>query len=297
MTQPLKTQGPLGQKLLRHLRRFRRSQGVDLGALKAASQESQQLLESLPDRELLQSLDPAHAPYVFLYNRVSLLAEVITSLEEFEPLVQLITRAEDAYMPEGPPISPLTRSYFGMWAYFDAAAGSYRETLGTCLLGAGSLVGLAPEFLQLLQTMQDSRLGLYVHEGTEGPSQVLRELVTGEQKPYVVPSGYSGKPGEVWLARALPPPSPAFAHGVVFTTPYVMRGHGEREWHAFLQRTLPKLKSPDEPSAYAALMKWGLSSYAWHEYIFQAYAGHDREAVYLTGLPDITASRPHGQNL
>ncbi len=297
MTKPLKTQGPLGQKLLRRLRRYRRSLGAELGALAATSKEPPQHLETLPDRELLQRLDPAHAPYVFLYNRVSMLAEVLTSLDEFEPLTQLITRAEEAYMPEGPPISPLTRSYFGMWAYFDAAAGPQHETLGTCILGVGSLVGITPRFLGLLQTLQDSRMGLYVHEGPQGPAQVLRELVTGEQKPYLVPTGYIGQPGEIWLARTLPPPSRAFAHGVVFTTPYVMRGHGEREWHAFLLRTLPRLKSPDEPSAYAALMKWGLSSYAWHEYIFQAYAGHDREAVYLTGLPDVATSRPHGPSL
>jgi hypothetical protein len=124
---------------------------------------------------------------------------------------------------------------------------------------------------------------------------VLRELVTGEKKPFVVPAGYVGKQGEVWLARALPPPSPAFSHGVVFTTPYVMRGYGEREWQAFLMRTFPKVQSSDELSAYASLMKWGLSTYAWPEYIFQAYAGHVPEAVYLTGLPDIMVSRPHGQ--
>lgn len=295
---PLKTQRPLGQQLLRRLRQYQRSHAADPGALAVASdKQSPQLPEPLPDRELLRSLHPAHAPYVFLYNRVSMLAEVLSSLEEFEPLAQLIHDAEDAYTPEGPPVSPLTRSYFGMWAYFDAAVGPQRETLGTCILGVGSLVGISPRFLELLQLMQDSRMGLYVHEGTQGSSQVLRELVTEEKRPYVVPAGHIGQPGEVWLARTLPSPSPAISHGVVFTTPFVMRGYGEREWLEYLLRTLPKMKSPDERSAYAALMKWGLSSYSWHDYIFQAYAGHDREAVYLTGLPDVTASLPHGQNL
>jgi hypothetical protein len=56
------------------------------------------------------------------------------------------------------------------------------------------------------------------------------------------------KPGEVWLARVLPPPAPEFAEGVVFTTPYVMRGYGEREWRAFLKRTLARIQAPDEPS-------------------------------------------------
>jgi hypothetical protein len=42
-------------------------------------------------------------------------------------------------------------------------------------------------------------------------------------------------------------------------------------------------------------MKWGLSPFYWHEFIFQAYAGHALEVIYLTGLPDLRVSRPHGQ--
>jgi hypothetical protein len=31
----------------------------------------------------------------------------------------------------------------------------------------------------------------------------------------------------------------------------------------------------------------------WNEYIFEAYAGHDDQAIWLRGLPDVAESRPH----
>lgn len=295
MAEQLSAHGPLGRKLVRSLQKHRRARVVDLRAFAAAKQTSQRLVDSLGGDERFRGLEPAHAVYVYMQHHVSLLLEVLSQLPALDPLVQVISRAEDEYMPGGPPMSPLTLSYFGMWSYFDAAVGDPPETLGTCLLDAGALLEADPEFRRLLQLLQDSRMGLFVHVEARGAVQVLRELVTGEQRPYLVPAGYIGRPGEVWLARALPPPAPGFAEGVVFTTPYVMRRYGEREWRAFLKRTLARIQAPDEPSAYAALMKWGLSPFYWHEFIFQAYAGHALEVVYLTGLPDVRASRPHGQ--
>jgi hypothetical protein len=295
MTARAQTHGPLGQKVVRALQKHQNARVVNLREFAKARQESQRLFDSLGDAQRFLGLAPVHALYVSVQNQVSVLLEVLSQLPELDPLVKVITRAEDEYMPEGPPMSPLTLSYFGMWAAFDATVGSHRETLGTCLLDAGDALGMDAEFLRLLRVMQDSRMGLYVHQGAQGPAQVLRELCTGEQKPFVVPAGYIGLPGEVWLARTLPPLSAAFTQGVVFTTPYVMRGYGEPEWQAFLARTLPKVKAPDERAAYFALMKWGLSLRYWPEYIFEAYCGHEREAVYLTGLPDVAESRPHSQ--
>lgn len=293
MTTHPQIHGPLGQKLVRALQKHQHAPVVNLREFAKAKAESQRLFDSLGDRQRFEGLDPVHALYASVQNIVSLLLEVLSQMPELEPLVKVIAQAEDEYMPEGPPMSPLTLSYFEMWATFDATVDSQRETLGTCLLDAGTALGMDPEFLRLVQVMQDSRMGLYVHQGVKGPTQVLRELLTGEEHPFVVPSEYIGHPGEVWLARTLPPPSTAFAHGIVFTTPYVMRGYGEPEWQDFLARTLPKVKALDKRSAYFELMKWGLSLRYWPEYIFEAYCGHEREVVYLTGLPDVPMSRPH----
>jgi hypothetical protein len=288
----MQTHGPLGQKLVQTLQQHRRAPVVNLREFASAKQTSQRLYDSLGDPKRFHGLDPVHALYASVQNMVSLLLEVLSRLPELEPLAKAIDQVEEEYMPQGPPMSPLTPAHFELWATFDATVDSHRETLGTCLLDAVTAIGMNPKFLRLIRVMQDSYMGLYVHEGARGPMQMLRELPTGEPLPFVVPTEYTGRPGEVWLARTLPPPSEEFAHGVVFATPYVMRDYGEPEWQAFLARTLPKVKAPDERGAYFSLMKWGLSLNYWPEYISEAYCGHEGDVVYLTGLPDVPKSRP-----
>lgn len=41
-------------------------------------------------------------------------------------LATIAVKAEDTYMPSGPPKSPLTGSYFFCWVVFDAAVGASR---------------------------------------------------------------------------------------------------------------------------------------------------------------------------
>jgi hypothetical protein len=42
-------------------------------------------------------------------------------------------------------------------------------------------------------------------------------------------------------------------------------------------------------------MKRGLDERFWLEYVFEAYASHRAEVVFLRGLPDIAESRPHSR--
>lgn len=114
----------------------------------------------------------------------------------------------------------------------------------------------------------------------------------GDTCECVVPAGHPGTPGELWLARVLPAPRDGLP-GLVFTTPYVLLSPASA-WEDYLGRTLAKL-DPKHPSrAYPARMKHGLSQRYWPEYVFEAYAGHRPEAVFLLGLPDVDGSRPHG---
>ena len=45
--------------------------------------------------------------------------------------------------------------------------------------------------------------------------------------------------------------------------------------------------------ATSYIMKHGPSANHWNEYIFCAYAGYCKEAVFLTGIPDVKESLPH----
>ena len=40
-------------------------------------------------------------------------------------------------------------------------------------------------------------------------------------------------------------------------------------------------------------LKHGPTAHHWHEYVMRGYDGNTREAIFLRGIPDISASLPH----
>ena len=94
------------------------------------------------------TLDPLHAVYVAVQNVTSVFAERV-SVSPVRPLLPWSSKAEETYMPCGPPMSPLTGSYFTTWAFFDLRFGPDQETIGTCLLDVGELLGLGPEEIEV----------------------------------------------------------------------------------------------------------------------------------------------------
>ena len=89
-------------------------------------------------------------------------------LPELEPFYDVVAAAEDEYMPGGPPMSPLTGSYFTTWAFFDFRFGDGLETIGTCLLDVSDRLGLNPGLVEAIRLFQESRMGIYEHVGTQG---------------------------------------------------------------------------------------------------------------------------------
>ncbi len=131
--------------------------------------------------------------------------------------------ARDAYVPDGPPMSPLTKSYFNCWLLFDITAGLHKETFTTIIIDLANQFGLHKAMLEVMQTMQDSRMGIYEFMGRQGDKILLRELMGTEVIPCICPAGYRGtQQGELWFVRILPPVLAPFAYRVIFTTPYVL---------------------------------------------------------------------------
>jgi hypothetical protein len=248
---------------------------------------------------------PNHAAYLVAQNMVSHLAEELSVLPEMRAYAEVVGPAEEKYIPQGPPLSPLTTSYFTTWAFFDATFGRSRETLGTCLLDIGPDLGLSPDYLDVIRLMQQSRMGVYEHHGVKGKHVHLQELITNLPYTCLVPAGYLGKAGELWYARVLPPPftdADAAKEAIVFTTPYLLVAPGKEEWTDFLNRTMSKRRPASGPAqadlggeypALAALMKHGLDQNYWHEFVLLAYLNHRYDVILLTGLPDVPESLPH----
>src|SRR5271157_4390927 len=152
-----------------------------------------------------EGYDPLHAVYIAVQNTASVFAECVSVLPELKAYYKVVAAAEDEYMPDGPPMSPLTRSFFTTWAFFDFRFGSDHETIGTCLIDLGDQVGLHPGMVGAVRKFQESRMGIYEQCDTVGGKISLEELLTGRKFSCICPAGYVGKPGELWYVRLCPP--------------------------------------------------------------------------------------------
>ncbi len=284
---------PIADKLLRAMKRYSRDKVVDLAAVISGGRNAEDLQRTIVSQEALARLHSAHAPYVYAQNVVSVLSEQLTGLKEMNSLARLIEEAEEECMPGGPPMSPLTSSYFTCWAFFDACVGIGKETIGSVGIAVASAFGMHSELLRVIGLMQQSRMGIYVHQGLDKDAVLLRELVTGRSVRAISPAGYMGQKGELWYVRVLPPPSPAMREHVAFTTPYLLLKANEYEWQSYFRRTLPDASQEARIEAYERHMKYGPSRKYWNEFVTEAYVNFRSDVIYLTGLPDIPESLPH----
>lgn len=283
---------PIAEKIVGKMKQSTRRKLVNIGSAIRGRAMAEELQKTITSREDLAKLHPAHATYVYVQNQVSVMSQQLTALKEMRPFGEMISTAEEVYMPSGPPMSPLTTSYFTSWAFFDACVGRTNETIGTTILEVGAAFGMHPDLLRVIRLMQDSRMGFYIHRGWEGQVIILEDLVTGTAYRAIVPAGYKGQKNENWYVRLLPPPLPDGMEHVVLTTPYVVLHPGVADWLAYVRRALPATASLVE---YERHMKYGPTREYWNEYVFEAYVNHQTDAIFLDGLPDIPESRPHSR--
>ena len=267
-----------------------------LRALGARSGDAEPLSGAAPSvRDLIdQGHDPTHACYAQAQNLASVFAEAVSQFDELDSFAQVVAKAEDTYLPQGPPMSPLTMSYFTLWAFFDVPFGPDHETLGTCMLERADRLGLNDVQLEATRNLARSRMGIFEHAGTVDAHIRLRELVTEEVFEVHPTSNYWGQEGELWFVRLSPPVTELAEgprHHIVMTTPYVLLDTTRDDWIAYLNKNLPSDRDASE--GLHVLLKHGREPYHWPEFIFQAYKRHQHEAVFLSGLPDVKASLPH----
>lgn len=284
--------GPIAQKVLRSIEAVTKSKVVDLAAWRAGQERAAEILASAKSPAADGAMPPLFSAYSFVTNWALGHVESMQGLAELRRFTERIERAEEEYQPSAPPMSPITRSFFWHWALYDLTIGVKKETLGQVLLAVGRHLRMDPLFLGLLERLSESRMGLYVHEGTVDGHLRLRELATGAEHLSECTCTHHGTAGEVWLVRlaASPGPGPLWT---MLTTPYVIAAPDITGWRSYFDRMLPKTSDPTRRAeSYARFMKHGPEGEHWNEYVFEAYAGHDDGSVTLRGLPDVAESRP-----
>src|SRR6266550_3251259 len=99
--------------------------------------------------------DPLHAAYIAAQNFTGFFMEEVTKFPEFDSYWKTYGPTQKEYMPSGPPISPLTKSFFTAWAFFDLHSGPDRETIGICLLDVAELLEMDPFMVETIRQFQD----------------------------------------------------------------------------------------------------------------------------------------------
>ena len=282
--------GKVSQRLADRFRRNQRVADQFRRQMKQAGRQSEDV-EAI-DHLIDSGYDPMHATYVVAQNLTSLFAEEVSVFSEFKEYLELAGSAQDEYIPSAPPTSPLTLSYFTTWAFFDLPFGPDQETVGTCLLDVAETLRIDPIMEETIRRLQDSRMGIYEHCGSDGTKVSLKELLTDEEFECDVPSGYRGREHQLWYVRCCPPLGHLGDYHVVFTTPYVLLGADRSDWTAYLKRSIPP-DSDDEIAAVHNFLKYGQDARTWSKYVLQGYHHHESDAIFLTGLPDVKESLPH----
>lgn len=302
-----KGRGPVARKVISTASNLLQSKVTNLDSWKSGKLNAEKLHETILHADELMELDIAHAAYCYAQNQLSILIEQMIELPPLKKLATAYDTAMDVYTPGYPPMSPITKSYFTCWASFHLATeGAKKETMTSIAVDFCRFIQVDISLLSLYENMEQSRMGIYRHMGCEGEFVHLTELVTHKNIKAIRTTNFEGQPGELWFVRILPPPfdTPHLDHHVVFNTPYVLVAntkyeHAEHsvedEWLCYFDRVLPATGIEDQGDAYEHLMRYGLTSTYWLEFVFLAYINYMEGAIFIGGYPDIRESLPHGE--
>jgi hypothetical protein len=235
--------------------------------------------------------DPLHAVYVFVVNVTSYFSDSVSQFPEMRQFLKLITDFEVEYMPSGPPMSPLTTSFFVTWAFYDLRFDD-SDTLASCMIDASDVIKMDAIQLEALKNLASSRMGIYEHVGIDGRYVRLRELLTNAEFTCYCTSGYRGTMGELWYVRILPPLCNSDGYFITFTTPYILMASKE-DWIQYLRRGTSRSRRGAGKDALHAFLKYGPNPRHWSEFVFAGYHHHQFDAIFLTGIPDLKETLPH----
>ncbi len=283
--------GLIGETLASQITNDRRSNSVQKGTERMRRVGSNANSAEDAEKLIKEGFDPLHAAYILTQNLVSVFAECMSVLPELKAYCEIAGSAEEEYMPSGPPMSPLTGSYFTCWAFFDLRFGPDKETIGTCFLDIINRTGSITGMSVAIELMQNSRMGIYEHLGVQRGLVMLRDIMTHEKYLCYIPTGYKGTKGQLWMVRVLPGINESIDYNIVFNTPYLLLDESKEEWLALIRRAM----LANDMDSYYEFMKYGPNIHYWNEFIFQAYHNHQFDVIFLSGIPDLQASLPHGE--
>ena len=237
--------------------------------------------------------DPSHKIYLCMQNLLSYFAEEFSIKKEFSEYYDIVSKIEDDFIPSGPPMSPLTVTYFTFWCFCDLRFGIEKETIGTIFYDLAIELLIDELLLKSLENLNQSYMGFYVHNGFDNDLILLKEILTNKEYSCICPAGYQGNKGEIWFVRIAPNLDNIYNYQIILTTPYVIINNNEKDWLSYFQRQSITKNDINYLERLNQLLKYNSDNLYWHNYILAAYVNFSYNRILLTGIPDLKGSKPH----
>ena len=157
--------GPIARKVITFAHQYLQQKVTNIADWREAKIRAEDYQKTVISKNQLTEYDPLHGLYIYAQNQLSVLIEQIINLPMLDKLGDVYATAEDMYMPSGPPMSPLTTSYFTCWGAFDlCSTGAKKETLCTIATDLCKFLHVDEGLISPYEAMQASRMGVYRHE-------------------------------------------------------------------------------------------------------------------------------------
>ncbi len=235
--------------------------------------------------------DASFHAYAAAINLANEFAGQVLGFPDLIPFNNQLADLQEEYMPSYPPMSPVTSAFFAGWMVLDARDASTGMTIGEVLVHYLQHLGTFDYVEKAMVALNDSFCSFYEVLDVGAQGLTLWDIAGKHEVQCWSSSGYSGRKGEIWYVRVLPPFVEGLTRSVSLSTPYVFTDSSRSTWEDFFQRHLAS-----EAGAGPSLrdyLKQGKSFGYWLEFVYQAFAGYTGNMILVTGVPDDPGSLPH----
>jgi len=283
----------ISSKIINELKNNKFAKIINLSEFNSGKEQLMKIESKLDKNVKEYQYDPSHKIYIYTQNLLSIFSEEFSITKEFKEYYDIVVEIDDTYMPSGPPMSPLTGSYFTFWCFCDLRFGKDNETIGTILYDLAKEYKLDELLLKSIQNLNQSYMSFYVHNGFDTDLIVLKEIVTNKEFRCICPSGYKGTKGEIWFVRIVPNIDNIYNYQIIMTTPYIIIKYKEKDWLSYYQRQSISKENINHVEKLYQFQKNNSDNKYWHNYIMDAYVNYFNDRINLTGIPDLKGSKPH----
>jgi hypothetical protein len=234
--------------------------------------------------------DPSFHAYAATLNLANEFATQALDILELVPFNNQLADLQEKYTPSYPPMSPVTSAFFAGWMVLDARDSFTGLTLGEVFAHYLQHTSKMEYLRKAIGALNGSCCSFYEVTEVDSHGIKLRDIADEREVQSWNSSGYSGRAGEIWYVRLLPPFVAQSNRWVTMNTPYVFRRSRRQTWQAIFERY-----QHSEFGAGHSLreyLKHGKSLGYWLEFIFQAFEDYTGNMILVTGVPDNPASLP-----